>query len=124
MNKREMARDVLALGSWVFYILVIARALIKPYRPFADQLIIAGIVLILISLIYKNWDDYVARAFVLIIFTSIFYQSLIYTFFVSLIGIILIYSSWYGGNNLRKIFYGLIIGIVSISIGYYGPGLY
>ena len=124
MDKKEIARDVLALGSWVFYLIVIARALIKPYRPFADQIIIAAIVLILIGLVYKNWDGYVARALVLVVFTTIFYQSMIYGIFVSLVGMVLIYSSWYVGNTSKKIFYGLVVGVISIVVGYYGAGLY
>ena len=116
--KKEIARDVLALGSWVFYLIVTVRALIKPYRPFADQIIIAAIVLILVGWVYKDWDGYVSRALVLVVFTSIFYQSMIYTIFVSLIGLILIYSSRYVGNSTKKIFHGLVVGAISILVSY------
>ena len=47
--KKETARDFLGLSSIIFFLLVVARALIKPYRPFVDQMIIAGIVLLIIS---------------------------------------------------------------------------
>jgi len=73
-NKKEFARDFLALGSWVFFVLVIARAAIEPYRPFIDQVILAGVLLVVIGLIFKGkkfYDPYVARGLVLVIFTTI-----------------------------------------------------
>jgi hypothetical protein len=52
--KKKWARDFLALGSWVFFILVLARALIKPYRPLVDQVFIAGVVLVIAVFILKH----------------------------------------------------------------------
>tara|TARA_Y100000310_G_C20689727_1_gene821419 strand:+ start:1670 stop:2053 length:384 start_codon:yes stop_codon:yes gene_type:complete len=124
MKSKEIARDVLALGSWVFFILVIARAAIKPYRPFLDQLIIAGIVLLIIGIFWKKANGYVARGIVLVVFTSIFYQSLIYTYFVILAGIALLWSSWYLEKDWRRIGYGLIVGAIGIGAGYYLSGVY
>ena len=122
----EIARDVLALGSWVFFVLVIARVAIKPYRPFLDQLIIAGTVLLVIGFVLKrvDYEKYVARGLVLVVFTSIFYESLIYNWFVSLVGLGLIWSSWCLEKNWKRIVYGLIVGAIGIGIGYYVSGLY
>jgi hypothetical protein len=117
--KKEAARDVLALGSWVFYVLVIGRALIKPYRPFADQIIIAAVVVLLIGLIFKNFEGYVSRCLVLVVFTSLFYNSMIYTIFAVIVGLLLLVSSCYIGNDVRKISYGLVVGLVGIVAGYY-----
>jgi hypothetical protein len=118
-RQREIARDFLALGSWVFYALVIGRALIKPYRPFVDQIIIAGLVIILLSLVFKNFDGYVSRGLVLVVFTSLFYNSLVYTVFAVAAGLLLIVSSYLVGNGIRKISYGLIAGLLVILVSYF-----
>lgn len=121
--KKETARDVLALGSWVFYLLVIARALIKPYRPFADHLVIAAVVLLIIGLVVKDFDGYVSRALVLVVFTSLFYESMRFTIFASLIGIGLVISSWYVGSSRLSIVKGIGAGLIAVVVGYYAPGL-
>jgi hypothetical protein len=122
--KKEFARDILALGSWVFYVLVIGRALIKPYRPFVDQVIIAGLFLFIISLIWKEKDEYLERGVVLIVFTSLFYYSAVYSGFVIFVGILMIGSSYYLSRDWKKIFYGLLIGAIATGVGYYVPMIY
>ncbi len=120
--KKEIPRDILAFGSWIFYILVIARALIKPYRPFVDQLVISGIILLISELII-NHDTYTAKAIVLVFFTSLFYQDRIFTIFAFLVFLGLIFSSYYCGNKKLDILKGLMIGTISIIVGYYGANL-
>lgn len=122
--KKEFIRDVLALGSWVFYVLVIGRALIEPYRPFVDQVVIAGIFIILVFAFWKDFDDYIARGFILIVFTILFYESLIYTIFAIAIGLLLIFSSYSVYRKITKIIKGLLIGFVAMLLGYFLPGFY
>ena len=117
--KKEAYRDFLALGSWVFYVLVIARALIKPYRPFADEIIIAGIFLIIIAIFIKNYDGYTARGLILSIFTTLFYQNKIFTAFAIIVFIGLIISSYFTGNNKTRILKGIVIGAICAIIGFY-----
>tara|TARA_Y100000310_G_scaffold268354_1_gene280920 strand:- start:1331 stop:1732 length:402 start_codon:yes stop_codon:yes gene_type:complete len=117
--KKETARDFLALGSWIFYILVIARALIQPYRPFVDQMVIAGILLLIINLLIKNYDSYISRGLILVVFTILFYNNQMFSIFaiLALIGIII--SSYFVGNNKIKILKGGIIGAIVTAIAYY-----
>lgn len=126
-KKKEFARDFLALGSWVFFVLVIVRAAIEPYRPFIDQLIIAGVLLVVVGLVFRRkkfYDPYVARGLVLVVFTTIFYNSRIFSIFVILIMIGLIISSYVVGNKWKKINLGLIIGAIVSIISWYVTGLY
>lgn len=111
-RKKEVARDLLALGSWVFYILVVARALIAPYRPFSDQVIFAAIFLLIITIFYKKFDSYSARAFILVVFTIMFYDAPVYNWFAILAMIGLIISSYFVGNTRKDIIKGLIIGLI------------
>ena len=117
--KKEAARDFLALGSWIFFILVVARALIKPYRPFVDQIIIAGIILLLINLIIKDSDGYIGRGIILVIFTILFYEDRLFTIFAILALIGLIISSYFIGNNKLKIGKGIVIGALVSWASYY-----
>ena len=118
--KKEIARDILAFGSIVFYVLVLVRALIQPYRPFVDSLVVAILVLIVLSIFIKNYDTYIARGFVLAFFTSVFYQDILFTIFAVFLFIGLIVSSYYIGTGKSKILKGLILGAVSVAVGYYG----
>ena len=122
--KKELARDFLALGSWVFFILVIARAFIKPYRPFVDQIIIAGIVLLILGLLIKKQDGYISKGLVLVYFTSIFYQDNVFTGFAILAMGGLLASSYYLNKNIKRISLGLFVGLVGILAGYYLVGFY
>lgn len=122
--KQELARDFLALGSWIFYILVIARASIVPYRPFLDQLIIAAIPIIAFQLFLKKPDYYIARVVPLAVFTIIFYNSSSFTIFAIIIGLLMIPASHIAKNHKIEIFYGLILGAIAAAIGYYVPMLY
>lgn len=117
--KRETARDFLALGSWIFFILVIARALIKPYRPFVDQIIIAGIILLILGFVFKDFDGYVAKALILVVFTILFYEDGVFTIFAIFALIGLIVSSYFVRNNKIKIIKGVVIGTIISIISYY-----
>ena len=82
-------------------------------------MIIAGIILILINLIFKDYDEYTAKGLILFFFVSIFYKNNIFTTFVALTILGLIVSSYLSGNNKIKIIKGMIIGIICTTISYY-----
>jgi len=117
--KRETARDFLALGSWIFFVLVIVRALIKPYRPFADQMIIAGIILLILGFVFKDYEAYIANGLILVVFTILFYEDRLFTIFAILALVGLIISSYFVGNNKIKIIKGVVVGAIISIISYY-----
>lgn len=121
--KHELARDFLALGSWIFYILVLARSAIRPYRPFVDHLVIAGVLLVLAVFIFKNHEGYVSRTLVLVWFTIIFYNDLGFSVFAVLAFLGVIASSKYTGSDWKKIVFGVVVGLVAVVVGYYGSFL-
>ena len=73
---KEYARDLMAFGSIIFYAIVLVRATIGDFMPFVAQLLIALIILIIFPLIIKHTNLYIARALVLVVFTSLFYKDL------------------------------------------------
>jgi len=117
--KKEVARDTIALGSIPFYFIVMIRAIVGEYMPFVYQLLIAFVVLVVLSFIVKKADMYVARCFVLWVFTSLFYKHSLYTVFAFLLWAFLIVSSHYLKVKKDVIVKGVILGIVSSLVGYY-----
>ena len=116
---KEVSRDAFALGSWVFYLLVIGRAFIGPYYPFVYQLIISAITLVLISLIFRDYEGYVARALAVGTLIVIFYEDFRFGVFTGLVFAGVVFASWHLGNNWKRIVCGMIIGGISAGLGYY-----
>ena len=112
---KEVSRDILALGSIIFYFIVLVRALIGNYMPFVYQLVVAFVVLFGLSYFIKGSNNHLGRILILVVFTSLFYNNMIYTVFVSLVFVLAIISSY----HLKKdIFRGLFLGVVASLIGY------
>lgn len=117
---KEIARDLLALGSIPFYFLVVVRAVIGKYDIFVYQMLIAAIMIFILYFVIKNSNLHVARSFAAVLFTSLFYKEMIYTVFASLIWILLLVSAYYLKTNVGIVLRGIIIGIISSLAGYYG----
>lgn len=116
--KREIARDSLALGSILFYAIVVIRALIGEHALFIAQTVIAIIVLFLLSRVIKG-NQYLARGFILFVFTSLFYNEKLFTIFAFVLLVILIVSLNYLGVKRNVILNGLFLGIVNTAVSYY-----
>jgi len=116
--KREIARDFVALGSIPFYFIVIIRAIIGQFPPFIYQLVIALFVILILSKIIKNSNEYVARGLVLVVFTSLFYKATLYTIFAFLLWFMMIVSSSYLKVKPNEIVKGILFGALSVIISY------
>jgi len=117
--KKEVARDLIALGSIPFYFLVIARSLVGKYFLFTYPLIIGLLFLFLISLFFKKFNPYLSRVFVLIVFTILFYNDMIYSIFAIIAGVLLLVSLFYLKKPKKDIGFGLVFGIIASLIAYY-----
>jgi len=120
--KKEIARDFLALGSWVFYILVVGRAFIQPFRPFADRLIIGGILLFLTGIFINKYGGYISRGLVLFVFITMFYNNNTFSIFAIFAFIGLIISSYILTKSKRGIILELVIGGIISLLSYYLSG--
>lgn len=116
----EIARDLLALGSIPFYFLVVIRAVIGKYNIFVYQMLISAVVIFILYFLIKNSNMHIARSFVAVAFTSLFYKEMIYTFFAGLIWVLLLVSAYHIKRSIGPVFRGIIIGITSSLSGYYG----
>ena len=123
MNKsciKEIARDLLALASIPFYLLVVIRAIIGKYNIFVYQMLIAALAIFILCFLVKDSNLHIARSLVTVIFTSLFYNEMLYTVFASLIWILLVVAAYYIKRNSWHVSKGIIIGIISSLAGYYG----
>jgi len=123
MNKlwiKEIARDLLALGSIPFYLLVVIRAIIGKYNIFVYQMLIAALAIFILYFLVKDSNLHIARSLVTVIFTSLFYNEMLYTVFASLIWILLVVAAYYIKKNNWHVSKGIIIGVISSLAGYYG----
>ena len=118
--KKELSRDFLALGSWVFFVLVLIRILILPTRYiYLTHLIVAGVLILIIEIFVRGkMDYYISRAAVLGLFTSLFYDNNLYTNFVVLVFLGMLGSSYYLKTDLKKTIWGLILGGVVIGVSF------
>jgi hypothetical protein len=108
---KSFERDILALGSVVFYFLVIGRALIAPYILFVSQLAVAALILTIVFLFFKNFETYLARGVILIVCTGLFYRSFAYTSFSLAIFCLMIFSTLDLGSSRKKTLLGIFVGI-------------
>ncbi len=116
--KKEIARDLMALGSIPFYFIVIARSLVGEHYLFAYQTLIA-LVFIHINGWRLKFNRHLSRIISLIVFTIIFYNQTIYSIFAVLVGLIMFGSLFYLKESYKKIGYGLIVGVIAVLLGYY-----
>tara|TARA_Y100000310_G_C20697687_1_gene826903 strand:- start:5757 stop:6161 length:405 start_codon:yes stop_codon:yes gene_type:complete len=117
--KNELARDIIALGSIAFYIIVIVRALIGRFSPFVYQLIIAILLLMVLSRFINGANQYIARGFILLAFISLYYKSITFTFFSSILWVCMIFSLIHLKVKCIEIKKGILLGAVSAAIAYY-----
>ena len=117
--KYEIARDSMAFGSILFYFIALIRSTIGDHMIFVYQLLIAIIFLIISSFIVKNANHHIARAFVILVFTTLFYKDNPFTFFAVLLWIVVVGSALYIKESKKSIYKGIVLGIVAALVSYY-----
>jgi len=117
--KYEIARDLMAFGSILFYLIVLVRSTIGEHKIFVYQLLIALAILILSSLVVKHANHYLARALVMVVFTSLFYKDVPFTIFASLLWVFMIGAAFYIKETKESVTKGIVLGIIAAIISYY-----
>ncbi len=116
--KEEITRDLIALGGLPFYFLVIVRASIGGYLSFLSHVAVALPVLYLLSRAVRGSNLHIARGFILVIFTSVYYSALPFTVFSLLVWCGMIYALIYMKTDKGDILKGIALGVVSVAISY------
>ncbi len=116
---KEISRDLLALGSIIFYFLVVIRAIIGKYNIFVYQMLIAISIIFILNFIIKGSNLHIARAFVALVFTSTFYKEELFTIFAGAVWILMLLSAFYVKRKMSPIFRAIVISAISTVIAYY-----
>ncbi|MBI1936095.1 hypothetical protein HYS31_06660 [Candidatus Woesearchaeota archaeon] len=117
---KEVARDLLALGSIPFYFLVVIRSIIGKYELFVYQMLISAIAILILCFVIKDSNMHVARSLVILVFTGVFYKDSLFIVFASLIWLLILASAYVLRKKFSPIIRGIIIGFLSVLAGYYG----
>lgn len=117
INKKDIARDFMALGSFPFLVLVLVRIFVTTNFRELLHIVIAIILLFIISFKIKNIEYHSAILIILAIFTSIFYAEYFYTIFAGLTVILAIYGM---KKYLKKekVYSSAVIGLICSIISY------
>lgn len=116
--RQEIARDLIALGGLPFYLLVVARSTVGSYYSFLCQVAIALPVLFLLSRVVRGSNPHIARALILVVFTSLFYRALPFTIFAALVWGCMIFSLMYLKVSTGEILKGIALGAASAAVSY------
>ncbi len=113
----EVARDLIAFGGLPFLIITIIRVSTgQAYYPM--QFIIASVVFFILRFLLKA-DLRAGLAFVLCVFTSLYYNHVLFTIFATIIYIGIIASLFYLKHRKKEILTGIILGVISTAISYF-----
>jgi hypothetical protein len=75
--------------------------------------------LISLSFLVKGANNHIARSFVLVVFTSLFYKDSMFAFFAALLWISMIWAAVYLKIKKNSIVKGSALGIIAVLAGYY-----
>jgi len=114
----ESARDLISLGSPIFFVLVLARILITENFAYLSQFIIAAAFLTLLSYYFKS-NCRAGMGIILLIFVSMYYNNLAFAIFASIIYLLALASMIYLKENKIEVTKGFLFGLASAAAGYF-----
>ena len=124
---KDLARDLIALGGVPFLVLTIARVSTGPvYYPL--EFIASAALFFILKIIFKA-ESHAGIGAILLIFTSIYYNHLLFTVFGLIVYIGIVISLFYLKKNNAEILKGILLGLISAGTAYfiiaskYGPFL-
>jgi len=119
---REFARDILALGSIPFFILVLARVLMLKNSSYLFQLFIGGILVLILCYFFK-FDFRPGMGVVIGFFLTIYYSEFIFGVFAVIALILLVWSSGYLRENYWNAFFSFWMGVISALVSSFVVGI-
>lgn len=114
----ELARDFVALGGIPFFILVLVRVSLLERPDYFSQFAIAGIIFILLMLIFKS-DTYSGLGLIVLVFTILYYDQTRFSIFAVLAYFLIIASLFYLKIERKNIFKGIFFGAIATIISYF-----
>ncbi|MCK5449846.1 hypothetical protein KAI32_03195 [Candidatus Pacearchaeota archaeon] len=115
--KREGARDLISLGGIPFFLLVLVRVYLLNIPEYFNQFVFSGAVVLILFFIFKS-NLYSGLGLIVLVFTSLFYSEIPFFIFGSIAYLFAIVSLIYLKYDVRKVFLGILAGIVGVGVGY------
>jgi hypothetical protein len=114
----EVQRDLMALGSVVFYVLVLGRALVGPFWDLATPLLVVGVALLAVNALLSQADLYLTRALIVAVLVTRHYGDLVFGMFAAAAFVLMVLSAPGLGRSRSSIVQGLALGVVLSVAGY------
>lgn len=115
--KHKGARDLISLGGIPFFILVLVRVHLLNNPQYFNQFIFSGAIFLLLFFIFKL-NLYSGLGLIVVFFTSLYYSEMQFSIFGSIAYVLVIASLLYLKYDSKKVFLGILAGIVGIGAGY------
>lgn len=115
---KEASRDALALGGWVFCILVIARATIGEYLPYAWKIIAALFFSVVLSFAVRDSETRISRLLILAFFTVLFYNEIVFSVFAAIAVVLVYISAFCLGIKKYPVIRATLIGALSSALSF------
>ena len=114
---KEGARDIIALGSIPFFIIVLIRVsmLDKPFYFF--QFLIGSMLFLILFAIFKQ-NVYAGLGLIVVSFTSLYYDQMRFMVFAIILYGLAIASLFYLKYDKKNIIKGIVFGFLSMVISY------
>jgi hypothetical protein len=113
---REVQRDLMALGSVIFYLLVLGRALVGPFWDLAIPLLVVGVALLAVQPFLKEADLYLTRALILAVLVTRHYGDVVFGLFAGAAFVLMVLSALALGRSRSSIAQGLVVGVVGSGV--------
>lgn len=114
---REMARDIVSLGGFPFFVLVLVRVWMLDNLVYFSQFVVAGIVVGLVFLILRQ-NIYSGLGLIVLVFTSLYYDDFNFTIFGIVAYVLLLVSLFYLKEDKKKILLGVVLGALGVAVSY------
>ncbi len=118
---KETARDLIAFGSPVFFILVLVRVSLLPHPEYLSQFIVAGIFFVILSVLLKI-EKRAGLGLIILAFTIIYYNNRNFAIFSIALYALFLYSLYYLKTEKLEIAKSIAIGIIATGVSYYSVG--
>ncbi len=120
--KKDFLRDIIALASPTFYVLVFVRAIVGGFLPFIYRLLIAAPLILILNYLVsftlkKNPNLNVSLGILIGFFVSDYYKNPLFSAMMIIVGVILIYAiKKIQKEKNENIFLGLLTGVITTII--------
>ncbi|MBU2576839.1 MAG: hypothetical protein KKF50_03895 [Nanoarchaeota archaeon] len=115
---KTAARDIIAIGGIPFFILVLVRVYMLNNPTYFSQFVISGVLFVALFFLFKQ-NLYAGLGLIILTFTSLYYQDLMYVIFGVGAYVLLLVSLFYLKEDLKKIFFGIVFGGIGIGVSFF-----